>query len=95
MAMWDVTTGTWSALGSSTANGTSGLVNALAVSGSDLYVGGYFAQAGGINVNHIAMWNSGSRMVCTWQWHNRSRYGLWPPVGVICTWAAISHRRVE
>jgi hypothetical protein len=48
----------WSALGSGVDNGnyiTS--VLALAVSGSDLYVGGYFTTAGGSPANHIAKWN--------------------------------------
>jgi len=32
-------------------------VRALAVSGSDLYAGGYFTNAGGSTVNYIAKWN--------------------------------------
>jgi hypothetical protein len=35
-------------------------VNALAVSGSDLYAGGYFTTAGGSAANHIAKWNGSS-----------------------------------
>jgi hypothetical protein len=66
IAKWNGTT--WSALGLGVANGhietipeppaytTS--VNALAVDSNDnLYVGGDFATAGGVNVNHIAKWN--------------------------------------
>src|ERR1043166_2330790 len=47
--------GAWSALGL----GLSGLngVSALAVSGSDLYAGGYFTTAGGTAANNIAKWN--------------------------------------
>ena len=32
----------------------------MAVSGSDLYVGGWFTNAGGISANHIAKWNGSS-----------------------------------
>ncbi len=36
---------------------TSGIVNAVAVNGDDVYVGGNFDHAGGINAHGIAMWN--------------------------------------
>jgi len=60
LAMWNGAT--WSALGS----GISGSIEvaasgeavyAFAVSGTDLYVGGSFAQAGGITVNGVAKWS--------------------------------------
>ena len=37
-----------------------GYVNAIAVSGSDVYVGGYFTLAGATQVRHIAKWNGSS-----------------------------------
>ncbi|HLK97952.1 MAG TPA: hypothetical protein VK364_09305, partial [Hymenobacter sp.] len=40
-----------------TANGVNDAVYALAVSGSDVYVGGYFTRAGGVTVNYVAKWN--------------------------------------
>ncbi len=46
--------GTWSTLGS----GLNGEVTAIAVSGSDIYVGGWFTTAGGISANYIARWDS-------------------------------------
>ena len=55
-----LSSGTWSTLGS---NGSgdgalSGIVYALAVSGSNLYVGGSFADAAGIpGLDYLAMWN--------------------------------------
>ncbi|CAN5883833.1 hypothetical protein BH11VER1_BH11VER1_05640 [soil metagenome] len=52
----------WSALGTGVDNNFSGLqmdgsVHALAVLGSDLYAGGFFATAGGVATNRIAKWN--------------------------------------
>jgi hypothetical protein len=46
----------WSALGS----GVNGVVNALAISGGDLYVGGTFTEAGGTAASRIARWNGTS-----------------------------------
>src|SRR5262245_45058627 len=46
----------WTALGS----GMNDIVPAWAVSGSDLYAGGYFTNAGGVAANHIAKWDGTS-----------------------------------
>ncbi len=46
----------WYPLGS----GVNGAVLALAVLGNDLYVGGVFTNAGGVNVRSIAKWNGSS-----------------------------------
>ena len=40
-----------------TSGGGLGLVGALAVSGTNLYAGGYFDTAGGVTANHIAKWD--------------------------------------
>ncbi|MDZ7363200.1 MAG: T9SS type A sorting domain-containing protein [candidate division KSB1 bacterium] len=32
-------------------------VNAIAIFGQDVYIGGYFTKAGDVNANHIAKWN--------------------------------------
>ncbi len=53
IAQWNGTASAWSALGS----GVNSNVTALAVSGSNLYVGGLFTLASGLMVNHIAQWN--------------------------------------
>ena len=61
VARWDGSA--WSALGdSANGSGTNGAlsssVSALAVSGSDLYVGGYFANAAGLaKADYVARWN--------------------------------------
>ncbi|MEG8947247.1 SdrD B-like domain-containing protein [Rosettibacter firmus] len=47
---------TWSPLGS----GVNGFVYALAADGNNLFVGGSFTIAGGVNVNNLAMWNGSS-----------------------------------
>ncbi len=64
IAKLDTTTGTWSAMGSGGGSGVSGNVNALAVIGSDLYVGGnvFTANVGGVTVstNFIAKFNTGT-----------------------------------
>jgi hypothetical protein len=56
IAQWNDST--WSALGSGLADEYNVYVNALAVSGSTLYVGGGFDSAGGVeHTNGIAQWN--------------------------------------
>ncbi|GAB3857170.1 hypothetical protein GCM10028822_30440 [Hymenobacter terrigena] len=56
VARWNGTA--WSTLGTGTANGVSYSVLALTVaSNGDLYVGGYFTQAGGAVANAVARWN--------------------------------------
>jgi len=57
IAQWDGRA--WSALGSGMGGSypNAAYVYALAVSGPNLYAGGYFTTAGGLPVNHIAKWN--------------------------------------
>jgi len=52
--------GVWTSLGSGVSNGVNRYVAALAVIGSDLYVGGDFTVAGGVPANHVARWNGSS-----------------------------------
>lgn len=40
--------------------GANGFVGALAVSGTDVYVGGYFVGIAGVQANNIAKWNGSS-----------------------------------
>lgn len=51
IATWNGTN--WGTLG----NGTSGFVQAICSTPTDIYVGGNFAIAGGVTVNRIARWN--------------------------------------
>lgn len=62
IARWSTASNTWSALGSGVTSqeGSNLGVNAIAVSGSDVFVTGQFNKAGDITVNSIARWNSGS-----------------------------------
>jgi hypothetical protein len=55
IAKWDGSA--WSALGSGMGGGTYPCVNALAVSGNDLYAGGSFTTAGGSAAIYIAKWD--------------------------------------
>ncbi len=62
IARWNGTS--WNSVGTGLNNGVTGAqspeVFALAVYSRELYVGGNFTQAGGINVNRIARWNGTS-----------------------------------
>jgi trimeric autotransporter adhesin len=55
---------TWFPLGSGGGNGVSGRVNAIAISGNDIYIGGNFTQAniGGTTIaaNRVARWSGSS-----------------------------------
>jgi len=66
----------WSALGTGLSGGLNGEVRALAVSGSNVYAGGWFATAGGSGANRIAKWNGN-----TW-----SALGSGISAGVILMW---------
>jgi hypothetical protein len=62
IARWNSANSTWNRLGA--ANAISGLVFAIAISGTDVYVGGGFTNAGGMpGANNIARWNSANN---TW-----------------------------
>ncbi len=62
MARWDG--GGWSAISGPSGTGTSRRVRSLTVfddgTGDALYAGGWFEDAGGIQVNYIARWDGGS-----------------------------------
>jgi len=62
IARFNTQTNTWSALGTGSSNGVSGVVypyvNALAVVGNEVVVGGYFTSAGGVSANNVARFNT-------------------------------------
>jgi hypothetical protein len=57
IAKWDGSQ--WSPLGAGVTGGVDGyfFVDALAISGTNLYAGGYFSAMGGVSANYIAQWN--------------------------------------
>ncbi len=57
IAKWDGSQ--WSPLGAGVTGGVDGyfFVDALAISGTNLYAGGYFSAMGGVSANYIARWN--------------------------------------
>jgi hypothetical protein len=59
VARFNTQTNTWSALGTGSGNGVSGGgVNALAVVGNEVVVGGWFNSAGGVSANRVARFNT-------------------------------------
>lgn len=66
IARWNRTTGRWSALGSGVRSFGGldiGTVHALFFDGTNLYVGGSFDRAGGVEVGHFARWSESTQ---TW-----------------------------
>jgi N-acetylneuraminic acid mutarotase len=58
VARFNTQTNTWSTLGTGSSNGVNGLVNALAVVGNEVVVGGFFTSAGGVSANRVARFNT-------------------------------------
>jgi hypothetical protein len=58
VARFNTQTNTWSSLGTGSSNGVFGGVEALAVSGNEVYVGGYFTSAGGVSARNVARFNT-------------------------------------
>jgi hypothetical protein len=58
VARYNPNSGTWDNLGGGVSfGGSGGVVNALAVSGNDVYVGGFFSQAGSVSANNVARYD--------------------------------------
>jgi hypothetical protein len=58
VARFNTQTNTWSSLGTGSSNGVNGRVDALAVVGNEVFVGGYFTEAGGVSANYVARFNT-------------------------------------
>jgi N-acetylneuraminic acid mutarotase len=58
VARFNTQTNTWSTLGTGSSNGVSGEVRALAVVGNEVFVGGFFTEAGGVSANYVARFNT-------------------------------------
>jgi hypothetical protein len=58
IAAWNTLTGQWSGLGGGILNGSGpGTVNTLSAAGAEIFVGGLFSSAGGVNMTGVARWN--------------------------------------
>jgi trimeric autotransporter adhesin len=68
IAKWSITTSEWSPLGSSTQCGTNGYVNTLAVSGTDLFVGGDFTTVSDATTANRSAINIAKWSTTTSQW---------------------------
>jgi hypothetical protein len=55
---FNTTSSSWSVLGPGSGNGLNGQINALAVSGTDIYMGGDFTLAGNTSANRLAKFNT-------------------------------------
>jgi hypothetical protein len=58
VARFNTLTNTWSSLGTGSSNGVNSVVNALAVVGNEVVVGGTFTSAGGVSANRVARFNT-------------------------------------
>jgi hypothetical protein len=58
IARFNTQTNTWSTLGTGSSNGVNDRVNALAVVGNEVVVGGFFTSAGGVSANNVARFNT-------------------------------------
>jgi hypothetical protein len=58
VARFNTQTNTWSTLGTGSSNGVNNWVQALAVVGNEVYVGGWFTLAGGVFANRVARFNT-------------------------------------
>jgi hypothetical protein len=63
VARFNAATQAWGSLGAGTSNGVNGRVDAIAIDGVNVYVGGGFTTAGGLPANRIARFNIASQ---TW-----------------------------
>jgi hypothetical protein len=66
IAQWDGSSWSEVGFGGSVGGSVGSTVYALAASGSNVYVGGFFTSAGGTTANKIAMWNGSSWSALGW-----------------------------
>lgn len=84
IAGWDDAASSWFPLGDGAENGVDGFVFAVVVDGPNVYVGGQFSRAGGVDAQNIACWSSISR---TWSALSGGiGGGTQPFVGALAVW---------
>jgi hypothetical protein len=77
IARWDGANNTWNLVGG--VGAINGFVNTIAISGTDVYVGGLFTGAGGVSgADHIARWNG-----TTWSGLLSGTFGISSTVNTI------------
>src|SRR5204863_7789618 len=57
IARWDRSSSSWKAYGTGITGGSIPLVDAIEYDGTDLFIGGSFTTAGGVNATNVARWN--------------------------------------
>jgi hypothetical protein len=90
VARFNTQTNTWSTLGTGSSNGVNDWVNALAVVGNEVYVGGGFTSAGGVSANYVARYFPPTTNPSATQTISADGLYFFPPTGVSIVFTGVS-----